>query len=147
MAQKPCANLIGGALCGAHKAHAVHSRFHPQFHEYLDARTAGLQPMSAGMRAFRKNSGYDAAVEEAKGKPCQIMSPVCTGLAEHKHEVLPRGRAGGLKASLALAPAVDACDACNGYVTGEGLTWGREHGFVVSRKDLGLDRIGEEKRD
>lgn len=135
MAARPCANLVGGAVCGAHKAHPVHSRVHPQFHEYLDSTKPGLQPMSAGMRAFRRESGYDQAAREARGRACQIMSPVCTGTAEHLHEVLPRGRAGGLKAALRLAPAIDACDPCNGYVM-ENQVWARERGFLVSLKDL-----------
>ena len=136
MAARPCCNFVGSAVCGAHKAHAVHSRFHPQYHEYWDKTPAGIQPMSSGMRAFRKESGYDAAVAEARGTPCQILSPHCTGTAEALHEVLPRGRAGGLKASLRLAPAIAACNACNSFVTGEGLTWGKEMGFVISLKDL-----------
>jgi len=130
VAAKPC------AVCEASKSASVHSRWHPSFHAYEDATRAGLQPMSRGMRAFRKESGYDEAAREAKGTPCQILSPVCTGLAEALHEVLPRGRAGGLKASLRLAPAVAACNACNSWVTSDGLTWGREHGFVISLKDL-----------
>jgi hypothetical protein len=136
MAAWPCKNTLkSGAECGASRNHAIHSRFHPEFHEYMKDKPVGLQPMSAGMKAFRRESGYDKAAKAARGTACQIMSPVCTGTAEHLHEVLPRGRAGGLKASLRLAPAVEACDACNGWVM-EHQVWARERGFLVSLKDV-----------
>jgi hypothetical protein len=132
MAAKSCAH----PNCGAGKNHPVHSRWHKEHHAFLDASAPGLKPMSEGMRNFRKESGYDAAVREAKGEPCQVLSPVCTGYAEHLHEPLARGRAGGLKAALRDGPApIPCCDPCNGYI-GENQVWARENGFLVSRKDL-----------
>lgn len=136
----PCKNVLpGGDSCEASKNSGIHSRFHPEFHEYMRDRPVGLQPMSAGMRAFRRESGYDAAVQEAKGEPCQVRSPVCTGRSEHLHEPLARGRAGGLKASLRDGPTpLPCCDACNGYI-GENQVWARENGFLISRKDLSIE--------
>lgn len=121
------------AQCGARKSHPIHLRalgMEGQ-HDFLDARRPGLQPMSAGMRAFREQSGYNDAAKAAQGQPCQVVSPVCTGRAEHLHEPLPRGRAGGLKASLRDGPApIPCCDACNGWIM-ENQTWARERGFLV----------------
>ena len=131
------------SACGCKKAHSIHVRAlgREGWHDYMDNSKPGLKPMSEGMRNFRKESGYDAAKAEAVGTPCQILSPRCTGIAEALHEVLPRGRGGGLRASYALAPTVAACNACNAWVTSDGLLWAKERGFVVSRRDLGLDRI------
>lgn len=123
------------AVCEGKKIAGIHSRHHPEFHEYQDSTDPGLKPMSAGMRAFRKESGYDAMVKAAKGQPCQIVSPVCTGTAEHIHEILSRGRAGGLKAALRDGETVPACDACNGYVS-ENPVWAREQGWLISAKDV-----------
>lgn len=135
MANKQCAF----PNCGAGKNHPVHSRWHAQHHPFMDASAPGLKPMSEGMRNFRRDSGYDTAVQEAKGQPCQALSPVCTGYAEHLHEPLARGRAGGLKAALRDGPApIPCCDACNSYIA-DNPTWAREHGLLVSRKDLSID--------
>ncbi len=130
MSAKPC------AVCEASKSASVHSRWHPSFHAYEDSTRAGLQPMSRGMRAFRKESGYDEAKAAARGTPCQILSPVCEGVAEDLHEPLARGRAGGLKAALRDGPApIPACRPCNEYVM-ENQVWARERNFLVSRRDL-----------
>lgn len=140
MAAYPCRNTLpSGAECGASKNHAVHGRFHREYHEYMRDKPVGLQPMSAGMRAFRRESGYEASAKEAQGKPCQVLSPVCTGYAEHLHEPLSRGRAGGLKAALRDGPApIPCCDRCNSYIS-ENPTWAREQGLLVSRKDLRIE--------
>jgi len=127
MAGKPC------SVCGAKRGHSTHVRAvaGAQYHPYQDASAPGLKPMSEGMRAFREESGYNAAARAARGQACQIVSPVCTGTAEHLHEPLPRGRAGGLAAALRDGPEpIPACDACNGYVS-ENQVWAREKGFIV----------------
>ena len=119
--------------CGKPLSAPVHSRHYREAdgHEFADPRRPGLQPMSEGMKVFRKVSGYDAAVRAAKGKPCAIASPICSGIAEHLHEPLPRGVAGGLAASLRDGPKpVESCDRCNGYVA-EHREWAESHGFLV----------------
>lgn len=126
----PCKNsLKDGSPCEGANSHAIHNSWHPEYHEYMKDAPVGIQPMSAGMRAFRKASGYDQAVREAEGKPCQVMSPVCTGYAEHLHEILPRGRAGGLRAALRDGDTVICCDACNGYIS-EHPVWAYEKGWL-----------------
>lgn len=132
MAAYPCQNTTrSGALCEGARTSGVHSRHHPEYHEYWKDKPVGLQPMSDGMRAFRKASGYDAAVKDAKGKPCQVVSPVCTGRAEHLHEPLSRGKAGGLKAALRDGPApIPCCDACNSWVM-EHQDWAMQRGLLV----------------
>ena len=91
--------------------------------------------MSSGMRAFRKESGYDAAVAEARGTPCQAaIAPNCTGVAEHLHEVMTRGRTGGLRGAIrAGTPLVPCCDPCNSYIAANPVE-AREKGLVVSNK-------------
>lgn len=124
------------AVCGAKRNHSSHLRAvaGAAYHAYQDASAPGLQPMSEGMRNFRRESGYDAAAKEAKGQPCQVLSPVCTGRAEHLHEPLSRGRAGGLKAALRDGPQpIPCCDACNDYIAGNPV-WATERGFLLSRK-------------
>src|SRR5262245_27635753 len=132
------------AICEMKKNHRVHVRAvaGPQYHAYQDASKPGLKPMSEGMRNFRRESGYDAAAKSAKGQPCQSLSRVDTGRADHLHEPLSRGRAGGLEAALRDGPApFSACDACNSYVS-EHPVWAREKGLLVSLK--GQDREGSQ---
>ena len=60
------------------------------------------------------------AVRAAVGdgnEPCQARTPVCTGRVEGIHEVLPRGRAGGLKAALRDGPTIDCCHRCNEWIS------------------------------
>ena len=109
----------------------------------LAAPTAPIAPMSPKRRAFYRDvyaPMRDAAIGDGT-EPCQIVSPVCTGYAEHLHEILTRGRAGGLEAALRDGPPpVVACDACNGYV-GENPVWAAENGWLVS------NRKGERRDD
>ena len=122
--------------CGKSLNAPVHSRHYREAdgHEFADPRRPGLQPISEGMKAFRRKSGYDAAVRAAKGKPCAIGSPVCTGAAQHLHEPLGRGVAGGLKAALRDGPPpIEACNRCNSYVA-EHREWAEARGFLVKRK-------------
>ena len=57
-----------------------------------------------------------AAVGDGRN-PCQARTPVCTRFVQGIHEVLPRGRAGGLKASLRDGPTLDVCHACNDWIS------------------------------
>ena len=127
--KRPCAYRYStGDLCGERQHHSVHSP--GADHDYVDAKQAGLQPMSAGMRRYREESGYNEAVQEVRGWPCEIKSPVCSGAAEHIHEVLPRGRAGGLRAAVESGAGLLAtCDNCNQYVSEHPL-WSEMRGFL-----------------
>lgn len=81
---------------------------------------------------------YRARVRElGKGEtPCQIQSPVCTGVAQHLHEDKTRGKSGGLDAAIRKGTQlIPACDACNGYVS-ENQVWARERGFIVRARDI-----------
>ena len=135
--------------CGASKNHAAHSKWHQQYHEYVSPRV-GWQDKPRSKLASRSarqqavyDDGYAEAAAEARGEPCQVVSPVCVGTAMDLHEPLARGRAGGLKAALRDGPPpITACRPCNSYIM-DHQVWARERGLLVSRKDLGLDRIGE----
>lgn len=120
-------------VCDGKRAHPIHVKAVGMagYHPYQDSSAPGLKPLSEGMRNYRQESGYDAAVREAKGTPCQIVSPVCSGTAEHLHEPLSRGRAGGLKAAVRGGGTVPSCDNCNGYIA-ENPVWAKEHGWLFS---------------
>ncbi len=104
----------------------------------LAAPEHAMAKMSPKRKAFYRDvyaPMRDAAVGDGL-QPCQIGSPVCTGYVEHLHEIYPRGRAGGLPASLRDGPApVGACDPCNGYVSANPV-WAREHGWLVRVSDV-----------
>lgn len=113
------------------KSADVHSRHYrgADGHPFVLDAEPGLKPMNEGVRNWRQQSGYNDAAKAARGKRCQIQSPVCTGTAEHLHEPLSRGRAGGLRRAVEIGGTVDACDPCNGYVM-ENQVWAYEHGFL-----------------
>ncbi len=124
------------AVCGKPRDfEGIHSRHTPGFHPFADSSRAGLSPIGKARERFNESErGREYARvnrELAKGEtPCQIQSPVCTGIAQHQDEALPRGRAGGLPAALRDGPAPYlACDPCNGYCA-ENLVWASEHGFA-----------------
>lgn len=131
--------------CGQSKNSSTHSRHARDGHEYMSDKPVGIQPMSAGMRAFRKESGYDEAVKAAKGSPCQIVSPRCTGIAEHLHEPLSRGRAGGLQRAYEESGGIPACDACNSWIAGDGQVWAAERGFLFRDTIEGREAAREAK--
>lgn len=143
MAGNPCIR------CDRPKSADVHSRHYrgEDAHGYtLDPADTALG-MSEGVRNFRKTSGYDAAVKAAKGGPCQIMSPVCTGRAEHLHEPMPRGRAGNLERAVEIGGTIPACDACNDYCSGEGQIWAAEHGFLFRNTVEGVQAAQAAKEE
>lgn len=134
---EPCAfKLPSGGTCGSTKKTApVHSRHHPQYHQYLDASKAGLSPIGKARERFNESEAgkaYNAVTRALKAgeTACQIQSPECTGIAQHQDEALPRGRAGGIAAALRDGPAPSlACDACNSYLA-QNLVWAAEHGHA-----------------
>lgn len=144
----PCVNVLweGGPVCGSTKKTApVHSKHHPQHHEYLDGSKAGLSPIGKARERFNaseRGKEYNRVTRALKAgeTACQIQSPVCTGIAQHQDEALPRGRAGGLPAALRDGPAPYlACDRCNTFVA-ENLTWAAEHGFARLKPPIGESR-------
>ena len=135
---EPCVNVLydGGPLCGSTKKTApVHSRHHPQYHEYLDGSKPGISSIGKARERFNaseRGKEYNAVTRALKSGEvaCQIQSPVCTGIAQHQDEALPRGRAGGIAASLRDGPApAPCCDRCNSYVA-ENAVWAHENGWA-----------------
>lgn len=120
----------------------IHVLGHPDFgHPYKDDRDTNLSAIGAAKKRFNASPAgkkYNAHTRElGKGETrCQIMSPVCTGIAQHQHEDKARGKAGGIAASIRKGTTLfDACDPCNGYCS-ENQVWARERGFIVSRRDI-----------
>lgn len=125
------------AECQQIKNHSCHT----YEHDFVDPRPIGISPVGRRMQRFQaspEGQEYERTKRETRGQPCQIVSPVCTGYAEHLHEPLSRGRAGGIEAALRDGPRpLPACDRCNEYVS-EHPVWAREKGLLVSRKDIEL---------
>ncbi len=83
------------------------------------SKSASLPHRSTKMAAYYRGVRVPA-VKAAVGdgdEPCQARTPACTGRVEGIHEVLPRGRAGGLKAALRDGPTIDCCHGCNRYIS------------------------------
>ena len=74
-------------------------------------RTGRLNPMSARRR--KVNAERRRAAESLDGEPCWLTTVVCTGQAEHWHELVGRAQGGSLVDPRNLVPA---CDRCNGWV-------------------------------
>lgn len=128
MAANPCAQ------CGAHKAHPVHSKMHPQYHPHESSRTAwGDKPKSAVNARSAKTEAYYAdvrrdAVGDAQGKPCEaVVDGVCVGyrtVARDIHEIVSRSQAGSLEAAVALGTMI-VCRACHDWITEHPVEAGR----------------------
>ena len=140
MPARPCSN------CGRPKSAPNHSRHYrgEDICTYIDNKTPGLAPMSEGMRNWRRQSGYDEHKRAIQGTPCQVVSPVCVGIAEDLHEPLTRGRSGGLRASYEIGGGIPACRPCNGYI-GENPVWAAERGFLFSYTVDGINAAKEAK--
>ena len=96
-----------------------------------------MRPMSPKRQEFYREvyrPMRDAAIGGGRN-PCQIVAPGCTGYAEHLHEIYPRGRAGGLEASVRDGAEAAAGDHCNGYCS-ENPVWAREHGWLARASDV-----------
>jgi len=94
-------------------------------------------PMARGKKRINPRSkkreaymvGRRERVAEAVGdghNPCQMRAPGCTGSVEGIHEVLPRGRAGGLEAAERDGETMNVCHACN--------EWASQHSEEAERK-------------
>jgi hypothetical protein len=103
--------------CGQPRNDSIHSRHTAGWHPYKSTRRPGIKPVSDQRRLLLKESGYAREALAAQQLECVIKSPVCRGRAQHLHEILPRGRGGGLKRALRSAPKVPACDPCNDWVS------------------------------
>lgn len=117
------------AVCEEIKNHSIHT----YDHDFIDPRPVGISPVGRRMQRFNASDAgkeYRAQARATRGQPCQIVSPVCTGYAEHLHEPLSRGRAGGIEAALRDGPApIPCCNSCNSYVS-EHPVWAREKGLL-----------------
>lgn len=94
-------------------------------------RRRGINPRSKKMQVYYRDVRIPA-VKAAVGdgyRPCQIRSEVCTGYVQSLHEVVPRGRAGGLKAAVRLGPTIPSCNPCNGWAS-ENPTEAHELGLL-----------------
>ena len=137
--------------CGKRKNHSIHM----SDHRYVDPRQPGLNPIGAGRTRFSTSEAgkqYEATKRENRGRPCEMrnilgeaawfeagMQLICAKVGEHLHEILPRGRAGGIAAALRDGPEpVWLCDNCNSHVSAH-PKWAKEHGLLLSRKDIQLD--------
>ena len=75
-------------------------------------------------RAAYMRTVYVPMVRRAVGdgrRPCPVRSEVCTRFVEGLHEVVTRGRAGGLEAAIRLGEVVPCCDRCNGWISENSL--------------------------
>lgn len=127
-------------VCGGKKSSGVHSRFHADGHQYQDASTPGLKPLSRAREAYREASGYQARSQAARRAVCAFWAAGaphevppfgrCEGNADGLHHIMPRARAGGLEAAEQY-PTVPACNAHNTWAaqSAGGLAWSRAHTF------------------
>ncbi len=115
--------------------HGKQAIFEGWGHEYQDGSRGGMSPIGRARERFNaspEGRAYNAVTASlAAGEvACQVQSPVCTGLAQHQDEALPRGRAGGIAAALRDGPTPTlSCDPCNSFLA-ENLVWAAENGFA-----------------
>lgn len=127
---------------------------HLHDHDFVDPRPAGISPVGQRQQRFYASDAgreYAATKRANQGEPCEMrnilgeaawfeagMQFICTKVGEHLHEILPRGRAGGIAAALRDGPEPRwLCDNCNSHVSAH-PAWSKEHGLLVSRKDIDL---------
>lgn len=90
-----------------------------------------LNPRSKKMSKFYTKTRIPL-VKEIVGdgfSRCPVQSPVCTKYIEGVHEILPRGRAGGIIKAHREDNLVGTCHACNGYIS-EHAVWATELGWL-----------------
>lgn len=141
------------AQCGMVKNNSVHL----YGHDFVDPRPAGISPVGqrerpgAGQRFKMSDEGkwYEATKQANQGKPCEMrdflgeaawfeagMQLICSKVGEHLHEILSRGRAGGIAAALRDGPRpLWLCDSCNSHVSTH-PAWAKEHDLLMSQKDI-----------
>jgi hypothetical protein len=117
-----------------------------------------MNPIGGRTRRFQASDAgkeYERTKLEMRGNPCQTRELVgepawlqaladglrCRGYGEHWHEILPRGRAGGIEAALRLGPKpVWICDPCNGHIS-QNSDWAEDAGVLMSIKDIHKDEM------
>ncbi len=70
-----------------------------------------IRPQSAKRRRVNR-ARWELAADHLD-EPCRIRSEVCTGWAEHFHELVGRRQGGSLTDPRNLVPS---CDRCNGWI-------------------------------
>lgn len=83
----------------------------------LKARTGlgwGDRPMRQVSKRRRSlNAERRKLAADLPDAPCRLRTPVCTGWAEHFHELVGAGVGGSVTDPRNLVPA---CDTCNGWI-------------------------------
>ena len=77
-----------------------------------------MKPRSKKRAAYMVGRRERVAAAVGDGsRRCTIRAPGCTGYVEGIHEVLSRGRAGGLEAAERDGETLDCCHACNEWAS------------------------------
>lgn len=122
--------------CDMKRAASVHLDGHAFLEE---TKYRGLRSIGGTMTRFNESlagKAYRAEAVATRGLPCKVKSPRCTGTNQHLHEVLTRGRAGGIAAALRDGPPpIGSCDACNGFIS-EHPQWARERGWLLHSREV-----------
>lgn len=134
-----CANIAGGATCGAKKQHPIHLRITPNHHEYLDSTKAGLKPVSDARAAYQQSAAHKDAMALSAGAtscwPAAYGAPgECFGKITPSH-TLSRSKAGGL-AGADRYPVPPACARHNAGLQddAEMRAWGEVTLFTVGNR-------------
>ncbi len=126
------------AVCEGSKNAGIHSRHHPEHHEYQDSTKPGLKVMSGGKRAYLDSEQHERAYSEAEaycvghslGAPGR-----CNGILS-PHHTMKRSVAGQAY-SEANSPVVTLCTFLNDGIESipEIRTWALTHTFRRAGED------------
>ena len=99
-----------------------------------------LNPRSKKMDKFYKEVRIPAVIQAVgDGKrPCPVKSQVCTHYVQGIHEVLSRGRAGGIIVAHKPGNIIGTCHACNSYISSH-PQWAKDNGWLVSNSEVTND--------
>lgn len=99
-----------------------------------------LNPRSKKMAKFYKEVRVPAviAVIGDMKRPCPVKSQVCTHYVQGIHEILPRGRAGGIIVAHKPGNIIGTCHACNSYISSHPL-WAKDNGWLKSNSEAAND--------
>ena len=95
-----------------------------------------LNPRSKKMAKFYKEVRVPAviAVIGDMKRPCPVKSQVCTHYIQSIHEILSRGRAGGIIVAHKPGNIIGTCHACNSYISSH-PQWAKDNGWLVSNSE------------